>query len=154
MSMGGNFYALSDALLTRMVCASDGEPNDKGVVEDFYNDCFMPFLDGGIPNEPREVFSDYEWHWYALTVLLDEEGVCGVDEFNGDSIGYSRSSTVKTIASRLSTLTDDEIHQRYIRHADEIDNPPLDEILELIHNLTAFYQRAAANGHAVVFRVT
>lgn len=155
MSMGGDFYALSDALLTRMVCASDSEPNDQGVVEDFYEDCFMPLLDGNIPNEPREVFSDYEWHWYPLTVLLDPEDACGMNHhLGGDTIGYSFSSDVIDIAAALGKLTDDEIRERYEDDIEQMHDAPVEELIELIHGVTAFYQRAAANGHAVLFRVT
>lgn len=155
MSMGGNFYALSDELLTKMECASDGKPNEEGRVEDFYEDCLIPFLDGNFPNEPREVFSEQEWHWYALTLLLAPEDACGLhQELGGDAMGYSFSSDVIVIAAALSELTDDEIRERYDEEIEQMNDAPVEELIELIHGVTAFYQRAAANRHAVLFRVT
>lgn len=155
MSMGGNFYALSDELLTNMECASDGEPNEEGQVEDFYEDCLIPFLDGNFPNEPREVFSGYEWHWYPLTRLLSPEDACGVyHELGGDMMGYSFSSDVIGIAAALSQLTEDEIRTRYDQEIEHMNDAPVEELIELIQGVTAFYQRAAANRHAVLFRVT
>lgn len=155
MSTGGDFYALSDELLRKMVCASDGEPNEQGLVEDFYEDCLIPFLDGNISNEPREVFSDYEWHWYPLTTLLSPEEACGMNhELGGDMMSYSFSSDVIHIAAALSELTDDEIRTRYDEDIEQMNDAPVEELIELIHGVTAFYQRAAANRHAVLFRVT
>ncbi len=152
---GGDFYALSDALLQKMEDASNGEPNEEGRIDDLYEDCLMPFLDGNVPNEPREVFSDQEWHWYPLTVLLRQEEACGVNLGLGEEmIGYSFSYEVPDIAQALSELTPDEIRRRYDAHIDEMNDAPIEELIALIQGVTAFYQRAATNGHAVLFRVT
>jgi hypothetical protein len=163
---GGTFYALSDELVEKMQRASYGEDLDE-VYEyesvDESEECLGmrylgPLFDRKIPNEPREVLC--AWRWYPLTVLLEKEKACGAYVFPGDvAAGYSFSYDVKKTAARLSKLTDDEIRKRYERNIDKMGNYagepyPLEELTELVHEVTAFYQRTAANGHAVMFYVT
>jgi len=137
MSMGGDFYANSDEQLTRLL---DGTLN----YDEFFCD--------EIEDRPRECYSGCEWVWYELTQILMPEDGCGVEITDAipEALGYSYSGDVESVAEALAMLDDEEIKLRYSKiKAKE----PLEDVLRVIKELVVFYQRAAANKDAIVFRV-
>ena len=67
MSMGGDFYALSDEQLTRLL---EGDL------------AYADFLYDGPGEHPRECFSQYEHLWYELSQVLADEDACGVEQLS------------------------------------------------------------------------
>lgn len=138
MSMGGDFYALSDEQLQKML-------NDELD--------YSKFLYDELNEKPAECFSDAEYCWNDVREILTPEDACGIDIT--DSIpevsGYSFSSDVKTIAARLERLNESEIKERHFELGIETE---LETMSGIIKGLVAFYLRAATNGNAVLFRVT
>ncbi len=138
MSMGGDFYALSDEQLQNML---------DGTLD------YVEFLYDEIEDKPRECYADGEHVWLELTRLLDEEDACGVEHTDAipEASGYAFSDDVASIAQNLAMLDEDELKSRY----DDADmDAPFDEMLGIVKGLVAFYERAASNGDAVLFRVT
>ena len=138
MSMGGDFYALSDEQLTRLL----DETLDFG--EFFYDE---------IEERPRECYSGGELVWYELTQILTPEEGCGVEHTDvvPEMSGYSFSDDVESVAKQLALLDDEEIKRRY----SQIEtSESFERILEATQEVVAFYQRAAANKDAILFRVT
>ena len=138
MSMGGDFYALSDQQLQNLL---DGSLD------------YAQFLDNALAEKPRECFSEGEIVWFELTQMLEPEYACGIE--NTDAIpemsGYSFAEDVAGVAEELAALDEAALRERY----DEADMmPDFAEMQRVIQSLTAFYQRAAQNGDAVLFRVT
>ena len=138
MSMGGDFYALSDDQLQRML---DGSLD------------YAEFLYGEIEEKPRECYSRGEHLWHELTRLLQNEDACGMEQTDAipELSGYSFSGDVASTAKRLTALSEDQMRHR---HDDENIEAPIDEVLDIIKGVVEFYERAAANGDAVLFRVT
>ena len=138
MSMGGDFYALSDDQLQRML---------EGSLD------YAEFLYGEIEEKPRECYSRGEHLWYELTRLLQNEDACGMEQTDAipEFSGYSVSGDVASTAKRLTALSEDQIRHR---HDDENIEAPIDEVLDIVKGVVEFYARAAANGDAVLFRVT
>lgn len=138
MSMGGDFYALSDEQLTRLL----DETLDFG--EFFYDE---------IEERPRECYSGGELVWYELTQILTPEEGCGVEQTDvvPEMSGYSFSDDVESVAKQLALLDDEEIKHRY----SQIEtSESFERILKATQEVVAFYQRAAANKDAILFRVT
>ena len=138
MSFGGDFYALSDAQLQNLL---DGSLD------------YAQFLDEQLAEKPRECFSEGEIVWFELTQMLEPEYACGIE--NTDAIpemsGYSFADDVASIAQDLAALDEATLRERY----DEAGMvPEFADMQRVIQGLTAFYQRAAQNGDAVLFRVT
>jgi hypothetical protein len=140
MSMGGDFYAITDVQLQQLL--------DESID-------YAAFLHGELAEQPRECFSDGEYLWFELTQLLDDESACGYDTTFAvpESSGYAFAVQVKQIAQALSQLSDDEIRQRCER-IEMNEDDGVDAVVEVVLGLTAFYQRAASHGDAVLFRVT
>lgn len=138
MSMGGDFYALSDEQLTELL----GEGMD-----------YREFFYGESEERPRECYSGGELVWHELTqILMPEEG-CGVEQTDviPEASGYSYSGDVGAVAKELALLDDEEIQRRY----SQIEtSESFESVLKATKEVVAFYQRAAANKDAILFRVT
>lgn len=136
--MGGDFYALSDQQLQNLL---------DGTLD------YAKFLDDELEEKPRECFSDGEIVWFELTQMLEPEYACGIE--NTDAVpemsGYSLAEDVVGVAEELAALDEATLRERYAE-ADMV--PTFDELYRVIQGLIAFYQRAAQNGDAVLFRVT
>ena len=139
MSMGGDFYALSDKQLESML---DGSLD------------YAEFLYDELEDKPREVYADGEYLWLELTRLLSDERACGAKHTDKipEASGYAFYSDVASIAQGLSKLSEDELKSRYDDDGDI--EASFEEVLGVVQGLTAFYVRAASNGDAVLFRVT
>ncbi len=138
MSMGGDFYALSDDQLTRLL---DGSLD--------YGD----FLYDQIEERPRECYAGGEFVWYELTQILAPEDGCGIEQTDAipEASGYSFSDDVESVAKQLALLDDEEIKRRYGKIE---TGESFESVLKAVNEVVAFYQRAAANKYAVLFRVT
>lgn len=138
MSMGGDFYALSDNQLERML---------DGALD------YAKFLYDDLEEKPRECFSKAEHCWDELMKLLSDEEACGqeVTDAIPEISGFTFSGEVAAIASRLAQLTAVEIQSRHT--ALGLDGE-WESMYSVVKSLVEFYQRAASNGDAVLFRVT
>lgn len=138
MSSGGDFYALSDDQLQRLL-AGDLD--------------HVKFLATGGPEQPRECYAKCEPVWYELSQVLQPENACGAEQTSAipQMCGYSNSDQVQDTARKLAALAQDEVRGRC---ADAIMEAPMEQVLEAVQGLTAFFQRAAANRDAVLFRVS
>lgn len=140
MSMGGDFYALSDAHLTSLL---------EGKID--YSD----YLGGEADTDksPRECYARAEHIWYELSQILAPEEGCGVEitQEIPEMASYSYSDEVKSVAEKLLLLGDEEIQDRF----DALETEEsFAEVRQAVKEVVAFYQRAAANDDAVLFRVT
>ena len=136
--MGGDWYAFTDAQLQRIL---DGELD------------WLKFLFDELPEKPRECFSKAEPYWNEIRELLSDEDACGLEVTTQipEATGYSFASDVEDVARRLSKLAEDDLRKRYA----ELDlEPDFAELYPLVKALIDFYQRAATNRDAVLFRVT
>lgn len=141
MSMGGNFYAISDDQLVRLL--------DETL-------SYVDFLNDMLDEKPKARFSSAEYFWYELTELLDIEKVRGLEitERIPEAAGYSFSNEVKAVFNNLSKLSNDELQQRFEKKVKLMKKITLEEMLRLVKGLTDFYQYASSDGKAVLFRVT
>lgn len=138
MSMGGDFYAISDDQLTRLL---------DGTLD------YVDFLCGQIAERPRECYANGEYVWYELCQILGPEDGCGSEQTDAipEIAAYSFSDDVESVAKMLAMLGDEEIRLRYSKiEAKE----PLEDVLRVIKELVVFYQRAVVNKDAILFRVT
>ena len=137
MGTEGGFYAVSDDQLKRLLA---GEL------------AYGAFLGQGGGEQPRESHAEAIAVWYELSQVLQAEAACGAAQT--DKIpamaGYSFSGQVQATASKLATLGDAEIRTRC--ESALMEATP-DQVVQAVQGLKAFYQRAAANKDAVVFRV-
>ena len=135
--LGGNFYALTDDQLNRILAGSlDGDA----------------FLSGTSAEKPAACFSHGELVWYELTKILAAEDGCGANTTDAVPEGgaYSHSSEVQETSASLETLTEEEIRLRY----SGLDTPhSFDEIFKAVVGLSAFYQRTQSAGHAMLFNI-
>ncbi len=138
MSMGGNFYAVTDQQLEGLL--SGAIPHSR-------------FLRGRDDGQPRECFSQFEHLWHELGQVLSQEDACGVNvsEEIPEMCGYSSSQEVVKTAAMLDSLDANSVQQRCRQDGLEDSYP---ELWEAVQGLTAFYRRAANNGDAVLFHVT
>lgn len=136
MSAGG-FYALTDDQLKRLLA---GEL------------AYAPFLQAGGGEQPRETHADAIAVWYELSQVLQAEAGCGAEQTDRipTMVGYSDSRQVQATASQLATLADAEIRKRC--EGALMEATP-EDVVKAVQGLKAFYQRAAANKDAVLFRV-
>lgn len=138
MSMGADFYAMSDEQLQLLL----DEKIDYG-----------SFLYDELDFKPRACFTAAELIWVELTELLIDEIFLLLETTYviPEQTGYAFSNTVKVIARNLSELNEDKFRQYF----DMVDTEKsYDEIYKIVVMLTGFYQRAAQNGDAVIFRIT
>lgn len=138
MSMGGDFYAISDQQLKEML---DGKLD------------YASFLYNELEEKPRECYSKGETVWFELTQLLSHENACGTENTYDipEASGYSFSTQVSLIAQALSRLDETELRDRY--NNEDIEES-FDTIFAVIKDLIEFYQRAAMHNDAVLFRLT
>lgn len=138
MSMGGDFFSISDEQLQRLL--------DKTLDYRF-------FLYEEMEEKPCECYSKGEHIWYELTRLLSDEDACGIEQTDviPEFSGYSFSEDVHYISRRLEMLSEDEIRNRLENEEIEVS---LEEISDVVKGLKEFYQRAASKRNAVLFRVT
>ena len=136
MSAGG-FYALTDDQLKRLLA---GEL------------AYAPFLQAGGGEQPRETHADAIAVWYELSQVLQAEAGCGAEQTDRipTMVGYSDSKQVQATAAQLAELADAEIRKRC--EGALMEATP-DDVVKAVQGLKAFYQRAAANKDAVLFRV-
>ena len=137
MGMDGGFYALSDDQLDRLL---------SGAL------AYEPFLGAGGGEQPRETHVDALPVWYELSQVLQAEAACGAEQTDKipTMVGYSRSPQVRDTAARLAALAEAEIRKRC--ESALMEATP-DQVVQAVQGLAAFYQRAAANQDAVLFRV-
>ena len=136
MSAGG-FYALTDDQLKRLLA---GEL------------AYAPFLQAGGGEQPRETHADAIAVWYELSQVLQAEAGCGAEQTDRipTMVGYSDSKQVQATAAQLAGLADAEIRKRC--EGALMEATP-DDVVKAVQGLKGFYQRAAANKDAVLFRV-
>ena len=134
----GDFYALSDDQLKRLLA---GELDHA------------QFLQGAAGEKPRESFGQAKAVWYELSQVLQAEAACGAEQTDKipTMVGYSFSPQVQSTAAKLVALADAEIRTRC--ESALMEATP-DQVVLAAQGLKAFYQRAAANNDAVLFRVT
>ena len=138
MSMGGDFYALSDDQLTRLL---KGALNHEG------------FLHAGPGEQPRESLTKFEHLWYELSQVLAEEQGCGAaqSEIIPQLCSFSTSKEVAETARMLEKLDEPAVLARCGQAGVEA---PAAEVWGAVKEVIAFYRRAAENKDAVLFRVT
>jgi hypothetical protein len=136
MSAGG-FYALTDDQLKRLLA---GEL------------AYAPFLQAGGGEQPRETHADAIAVWYELSQVLQAEAGCGAEQTDKipTMVGYSDSKQVQATAAQLANLADAEVRKRC--EGALMEATP-DDVVKAVQGLKAFYQRAASNKDAVLFRV-
>jgi len=137
MSVEGGFYALSDDQLKRLLA---GEL------------AYGPFLQSAAGEKPRETHAEAIAVWYELSQVLQAESGCGAEQTDKipTMVGYSSSQQVQAIAPKLAALADGEVRKRC--EGALMEATP-DEVVQAVQGLKAFYERAAANKDAVLFRV-
>ncbi|MBK6006114.1 DUF1877 family protein [Ramlibacter ginsenosidimutans] len=137
MGTEGGFYALSDDQLKRLLA---GE-----LAHD-------PFLQAGAGEKPREAHLDALPVWYELSQVLQSEAACGAELTDRIPMmaAYSWSHQVQDTAMQLAALAEGTVRQRC--EAALMDATP-EQVLQAVQGLKAFYQRAAANKDAVLFRI-
>ena len=133
----GDFYALSDDQLKRLLA---GEL-DHGT-----------FLQGQGGEQPRERFGEAKAVWYELSQVLQAEGGCGAEQTTSipAMAGYSYADKVQATAAQLAKLAEADLRQRC---EGALMEASVDQVLQAVRALTAFFQRAAGNRDAVLFRV-
>lgn len=137
MGTGGHFFALSEDQLRRLLA---GELPHAA------------FLGAGGGEQPRETYSKAAAVWYELSQVLQAEAGCGSEQTDKipTMVGYSTSAQVQATAAKLATLADAEVRKRC--ESALMEATP-DQVVQAVQGLKAFYQRAAANKDAVLFRV-
>ena len=137
MSAEGGFYALSDDPLKRLLA---GEL------------AYAPFLASAAGEKPRETHVDAIAVWYELSQVLQSEAGCGAEQTDRipTMVGYSSSQQVQATAAKLAALADGEVRKRC--ESALMEATP-EQVVQAVQGLQAFYQRAAANKDAVLFRV-
>jgi hypothetical protein len=135
---GGDFYAISDDQLKRLLA---GQLDYKA------------FLQAGGGEQPRESFAKCQPVWYELSQVLQAENGCGAQQTSAipEMCGYSSSAEVQETARKLLALAQADLRSRC---GEAIMEAPVDQVVEAVKGLTDFYQRAASNKDAVLFRVT
>jgi len=137
MSNGSGFFALSDDQLERLLAGDLA---------------YAPFLQAGGGEQPREAHAEAVAVWYELSQVLQGEAACGVQQTDRipSMVGYSSSQEVQAIAGKLKALAEAEVRTRC---EGALMEASVDEVVAAVRGLTAFYERAAANKDAVLFRV-
>jgi hypothetical protein len=137
MGTDGGFYALSDDQLKRLLAGQLA---------------YAAFLQQGGGEQPREAHAEAVAVWYELSQVLQDEAACGAQQTDAipAMAGYSYSTEVQSTAARLAALSEAVIRTRC--ETALMDATP-DQVVQAVQGLKAFYQRAAANKDAVLFRI-
>jgi hypothetical protein len=134
---GGDFFALSDDQLQRLLAGQLDHAQ---------------FLAAGGGEQPRERWSEAAQVWYELSQVLGQEGGCGKAQTARipEMAGYSSAAEVAATAGQLAALGPDAIRTRC---ESALMEASVEQVQQAVQGLTAFFQRAAAAGDAVLFRV-
>jgi hypothetical protein len=137
MGNGGHFFALSEDQLKRLLAGELPHAD---------------FLAARAGEQPRETFSEAASVWYELSQVLQSESACGAAQSDSipDMVGYSFPPEVQFTAASLARLAESELRERC---ENALMEATPDEVMQVVQDLKAFYQRAAANRDAVLFRV-
>lgn len=137
MSNGSGFFALSEDQLKRLL---DGQLAPAS------------FLQPGGAEQPRENHDKAIACWYELSQVLQAEAACGAQQSDKipTMVGYSSVSQVQETAAKLRVLAEAEVRKRC---ESALMEASVDEVVAAVRGLTAFYERAATNKDAVLFRV-
>lgn len=137
MGPGGHFFALTEDQLKRLLAGELAHAS---------------FLAAGPGEQPRETYSNAASVWYELSQVLQGEAACGAEQTDAIPVmvGYSYAGQVQSTAASLAALAEAELRARC--EGALMEATP-EEVLRAVQDLKAFYQRAAANGDAVLFRV-
>lgn len=137
MSSGGHFFALSEQQLERLLAGELAHAS---------------FLAPGAGEQPRETYTKAAAVWYELSQVLQAEAACGAEQTDTipEMVGYSYAPQVQSTAAGLAALPDAEVRSRC--EGALMEATP-EEVLQAVQDLRAFYQRAAVNKDAVLFRV-
>jgi hypothetical protein len=135
---GGDFYALTDDQLKRLLAGELAHAD---------------FLKKGAGEQPREAFAKVAPVWYELSQVLQGEAACGAEQTDKipEMVGFSYSQQVQATAGKLAALAEAEIRTRC---EGALMEATVDQVLAAVRDLQGFYQRAAANNDAVLFRVS
>ncbi|WP_020396346.1 DUF1877 family protein [Thiolinea disciformis] len=133
-----DFYALTDNQLNALL---EGELD------------YSKFFTAKQDEKPRECFSDVGAAWEDLVALLDDEKAGGKTQTKEipKMASYNDAKMVKKVAKALAQIDDEELKERYDDLELDVDFKTLKKLTK---SLTAFYQRAAQNGDAVLLRIT
>jgi hypothetical protein len=137
MSNGSGFFALSDDQLKRLLAGELAH---------------AAFLQSGGGEQPRETNEKAGEVWYELSQVLQAEAACGKEQTDKipSMVGFSYSGDVQATAMKLKALAEAEVRKRC--ETALMEATP-DQVVDAVRGLTAFYERAAANKDAVLFRV-
>lgn len=137
MQSGGHFFALSEDQLKRLLAGELAHAT---------------FLAAGGGEQPRETYSNAASLWYELSQVLQGEAACGAEQTDKipEMVGYSFAPQVQSTAASLAALAEAEVRARC--NSALMEATP-EQVLQAVQDLKAFYQRAAANKDAVLFRV-
>lgn len=137
MSNGSGFFALTDDQLKRLLA---GEL------------AYAAFLQAGAGEQPNESNDSLAGVWYELSQVLQGEAACGAEQTDKipSMVGYSFSAQVQATAMKLRKLAEADVRSRC---ETALMEATVDEVIEAVRGLTAFYERAAARKDAVLFRV-
>ena len=150
MSLGGDFYAMTDDQLTKILA---GEI-------DFFDFYELTPEEGGA----AALFTDGEDAWDVLMNFFNSIPVLGVHQTDliPEAAFYSSAQHVKQIAAKLAQLTRQDLQTRFDDEAFQagdyyhgecwLEEP--DELFDVIDGLIAFYQDCAAKGYALLYRMT
>ncbi|WP_137936768.1 DUF1877 family protein [Chitinivorax sp. B] len=142
MSMGGDFYAMTDNQLDDLL---SGELN------------YSEFLHNELAEAPSDQFTKGEHVWYEITMLLKEESVSGYDHTDAipEQSGYSYANEVQSIAAELSRLDRETLERRFAERAAGLGTrESFETVYPILTGVIEFFQRAASRQQAVLFRVT
>ena len=137
MSTEGGFYALSDEQLKRLLAGDLA---------------YAAFLQKGGGEQPRETHAEAIPVWYEISQVLQAEAACGSEQTDKipTMVGYSWSAQVQATAAKLKALAEGEVRKRC--EGALMEATP-DQVVSAVKGLQAFYERAAGNKDAVLFRV-
>lgn len=137
MSNGSGFFALSEDQLKRLLAGEIA---------------YASFLQAGGGEQPRENHDAAIACWYELSQVLQPESACGAEQTDKipTMVGYSSPGQVQDTATKLKALAEAEVRKRC---ESALMEASVDEVVQAVRGLTAFYERAAANQDAVLFRV-
>lgn len=150
MSLGGDFYAISDEQLHKIL--------DQSI--DFFDFYELKPDEGGA----AALFTDGEDAWDVLMNFFTDVPVLGVHQTDliPEAAFYSSAQQVQQIAAQLAQLTQQDLQARfddadfqagdYYHGECWLEEP--DELFEVIEALIVFYQDCAAKGYALIYRMT
>ncbi len=154
MSLGGDFYALEQRHLAQILA---GEL-----------DFFEFYEKTAAQDGPKAVFSEGEdaWHWLQLRFEALGLDILGVHETGliPEAAFFSSAIEVQALAAALGQLSEQQLSaladlqdlaDADFYHAEYwLEDAEPDEALMLLQALVAFYQHCAAQGWALLYRMT